>query len=110
MSGRKLNALEQKIHQTALAASGKVCSTTSKRCLTKSPASQKLTQKDIDAVTKDGSARTAALNFLLSTGMLKLLRGDDGKLSYRAVVKEELDVYVLRRVAGIPALDNSLLP
>ncbi|KAJ3557046.1 hypothetical protein NM688_g1683 [Phlebia brevispora] len=75
MSGRKLNSLEQKIHQSALSAGDK-----------------KITQREVDALAPDIAARTAALNFLLSTGMLKLLKGDDGKLQYRAVVKEELDV------------------
>ena len=95
MSGRKLNALEQKIHQSALAANDKVrvlvvvCSATSD--VTR-PDVQKLSQKQVDALSTDTSARTAALNFLLGTGLLKVLKGEDGKLFFRGVVKEELDV------------------
>lgn len=55
---------------------------------------QKITQRDVDGLSSDLAARTSALNFLLGSGLLKVLKGDDGKLHYRGVVKEELDVYV----------------
>ena len=57
---------------------------------------QKITQKEVDALSSDITARTTALNFLLGAGLLKVLKGEDGKLLYRGVVKEELDVYVVQ--------------
>ncbi|KAI0822408.1 hypothetical protein BC628DRAFT_1378417 [Trametes gibbosa] len=50
MSGRKLSAQEQKIHQAALADPKKT-----------------ITQKECEALIPDASSRTAALNFLLAT-------------------------------------------
>ncbi|KAI0357863.1 hypothetical protein OH77DRAFT_1421993 [Trametes cingulata] len=75
MSGRKLNALEQKLHQAALADSKKT-----------------LTQKECEALIPDPAARTAALNFLLGTGLLKAMKDTKGAVSFRAVMKKELDV------------------
>ncbi|KDQ50981.1 hypothetical protein JAAARDRAFT_41609 [Jaapia argillacea MUCL 33604] len=76
MSGsRKLSALEQRMHQAVLSASEKV-----------------LTMKELEKIAPDMSARTAALNFLLSTGMLKTLKDSKGGMSFRAVLKKELDV------------------
>ena len=62
---------------------------------------QKISQREVDALSSDLGARTAALNFLLGAGLLKVLKGDDGKLHYRGVVKEELDVYVLPCVRDV---------
>ncbi|KAI8972446.1 RNA polymerase Rpc34 subunit-domain-containing protein [Trametes punicea] len=75
MSGRKLNALEQKLHQAALADPKKT-----------------LTQKECEVLVPDPSARTAALNFLLGTGLLKAMKDTKGSVSFRAVMKKELDV------------------
>lgn len=75
MSVRKLSSLEQKIHQAVLAASNNT-----------------LSQKEIESVAPDARARTAALNFLLGAGLFKLLKDDRGTISFRAVVKKELDV------------------
>ena len=95
MSGRKLNGLEQKIHQAALAASEKVSISYYVARVTFLISNvQKISQREVDSLSSDLTARTSALNFLLGAGLLKVLKGDDGKLQYRGVVKEELDVYV----------------
>ncbi|OSX58243.1 hypothetical protein POSPLADRAFT_1185100 [Postia placenta MAD-698-R-SB12] len=75
MSGRKPNALEQKLHQAALA-----------------DAKKTLTQKECEALIPDASARMAAINFLLGTGLLKAMKDTKGVVSFRAVLKKELDV------------------
>ncbi|CAL1699571.1 unnamed protein product [Somion occarium] len=75
MSGRKLNALEQKLHQGALAAEDKT-----------------LTPKELESMSPDAAARTAALNFLLSAGLLKMLKDAKGKILFRAVGKREVEV------------------
>ncbi|EIW79795.1 hypothetical protein CONPUDRAFT_144945 [Coniophora puteana RWD-64-598 SS2] len=75
MSARKLNAVEQKIHQSALANSDKI-----------------LTQKDAEKLVQDVKSRTEAINFLLGTGLLKVMSNSAGQLSFRAVAKREMDV------------------
>ncbi|RPD52907.1 hypothetical protein L226DRAFT_496070 [Lentinus tigrinus ALCF2SS1-7] len=75
MSGRKLNSLEQKLHQAALA-----------------DPKHTLTQKECEALIPDAAARTAALNFLLGTGLLKAMKDTKGAVSFRAVMKKELEV------------------
>ncbi|OSD00667.1 hypothetical protein PYCCODRAFT_1453232 [Trametes coccinea BRFM310] len=75
MSGRKLNPLEQRLHQAALADPKKT-----------------LTQKECEALIPDPAARTGALNFLLGTGLLKAMKDTKGAVSFRAVMKKELDV------------------
>ncbi|KAI0718542.1 RNA polymerase Rpc34 subunit-domain-containing protein [Cerioporus squamosus] len=75
MSGRKLNTHEQKLHQAALA-----------------DPKHTLTQKECDALIPDAAARTAALNFLLGTGLLKAMKDTKGAVSFRAVMKKELEV------------------
>ncbi|GJE98809.1 RNA polymerase Rpc34 subunit-domain-containing protein [Phanerochaete sordida] len=71
---RKLNSLEQKIHQAALAADERT-----------------ITNKELEALAPDQAARTGAINFLLSAGLLKVLKDSGGRLQFRAVVKKELD-------------------
>ncbi|GBE83537.1 hypothetical protein SCP_0505910 [Sparassis crispa] len=75
MSGRKPNALEQKLHQAALADSKKT-----------------LSQKECETLIPDKAARVEAINFLLGTGMFKALKDTKGALSFRAVMKKELEV------------------
>ncbi|EKM56245.1 uncharacterized protein PHACADRAFT_117896 [Phanerochaete carnosa HHB-10118-sp] len=74
MSGRKLNALEQKIHQAALAADDRT-----------------IANKELETLAPDQAARTTATNFLLGAGLFKVLKDGSGKLMFRAVVKKELD-------------------
>ncbi len=113
MSGRKLNVLEQKIHQTALASEDKVRKVTHRHQLLSfehgesAHYSQTLSQKELDALSPDVSSRTSALNFLLGAGLLKVLKNEKGKLSFRAVVKQELEVYVFSLSLVIPILKNS---
>ena len=91
MSGRKLNAQEQKLHQAALADSKHVRGPINSErnyvllYLTDHSAhdySQTLTQKECEVLIPDPSARTAALNFLLGT--VRLLPsywfGEEGEL------------------------------
>ena len=47
------------------------------------------------ALVPDVTERTTALNFLLSAGLLKTLKNADGKLSFRGVVKGELEMCVI---------------
>ncbi|KAH9941555.1 RNA polymerase Rpc34 subunit-domain-containing protein [Amylocystis lapponica] len=75
MSGRKLNPTEQKLHQAALVDPKKT-----------------LSQKECDALVPDAAARLAAINFLLGTGLFKLLTDAKGRMSYRAVMKQEIDM------------------
>ncbi|KAG2134084.1 RNA polymerase Rpc34 subunit-domain-containing protein [Suillus clintonianus] len=75
MSGRKLNPEEQKLHQAALSSTDKV-----------------LTSKEAEKIIPDVSARTAAVNFLLGAGMLKVLSNAAGVISFRAVMKKEIEV------------------
>ncbi|KAG2057103.1 hypothetical protein BDR06DRAFT_952220 [Suillus hirtellus] len=75
MSGRKLNPEEQKLHQAALSSTDKV-----------------LTSKEAEKIVPDVSARTAAVNFLLGAGMLKVLSNAAGVISFRAVMKKEIEV------------------
>ncbi|KAI0943330.1 hypothetical protein AcW1_002518 [Taiwanofungus camphoratus] len=75
MSGRKLSALEQKLHQAALVDPKKT-----------------LSQKECETLVPDPSSRMAAINFLLGTGLFKALEDTKGMLSFRAVMKKEIDV------------------
>lgn len=52
--------------------------------------------KELEAIVPDQAARTASLNFLLGAGLLKVLKGSKGNLSFRAVVKKELEACVIR--------------
>ncbi|KIP03161.1 hypothetical protein PHLGIDRAFT_130315 [Phlebiopsis gigantea 11061_1 CR5-6] len=71
---RKLNALEQKIHQAALSADDRTVS-----------------GRELEALAPDQGARTTALNFLLGAGLLKAMKDAHGRLAFRAVVKKELE-------------------
>ncbi|KAH7882932.1 RNA polymerase Rpc34 subunit-domain-containing protein [Phlebopus sp. FC_14] len=75
MSGRKLNADELKLHQAALAGNDKI-----------------LTIKEAERLLPDAAARTAAINFLLGTGMFKVMTSSGGVNAFRAVMKKEMDV------------------
>jgi len=72
---RKLSVLEQRIHQAALAAP-----------------KMTLSQKEVDTLAPDATARLAAVNFLLATGLFKLLKDTKGHISYRTTPKQEIEV------------------
>ncbi|KAJ7068071.1 RNA polymerase Rpc34 subunit-domain-containing protein [Mycena amicta] len=74
MSRRPLNALETKLHQTALAAH-----------------KQELTSRDAEKLIPDSKARQNALNFLLGVGYLKALKDSKNNALFRAVSKVEHD-------------------
>ncbi|EIN14515.1 RNA polymerase Rpc34 [Punctularia strigosozonata HHB-11173 SS5] len=71
---RKLSAVEQKLHQASLAAPNKT-----------------ITPEDLTKLAGDASTGTAAINFLLSVGMLKAQNDSRGRLSFRAVAKGEME-------------------
>ena len=51
---------------------------------------QEITAKQCEAIIPDPKARAAALNFLLNTGMFKVLKDAKGNVLFRAVSKTEL--------------------
>ncbi|KAG1908388.1 RNA polymerase Rpc34 subunit-domain-containing protein [Suillus fuscotomentosus] len=83
MSGRKLNPEEQKLHQAALSSTDKASSIL--------PITHKY-HTEAEKIVPDVSARTAAVNFLLGAGMLKVLSNAAGVISFRAVMKKEIEV------------------
>ncbi|KZT63169.1 hypothetical protein DAEQUDRAFT_734121 [Daedalea quercina L-15889] len=72
---RKPNALEQRIHQAALADSKK-----------------SITPKECEALVPESKARMDAVNFLLATGLLKAMKDPKGNVLFRAVMKKEMEV------------------
>ncbi|KIJ45899.1 hypothetical protein M422DRAFT_59678 [Sphaerobolus stellatus SS14] len=74
-AARPLNASEQKIHQACLASDKKT-----------------LTQKEVDTLVPDGNSRVAAINFLLGTGLFKMLQDANRQISYKAVAKKEMEI------------------
>ncbi|KAF8516445.1 RNA polymerase Rpc34 subunit-domain-containing protein [Hysterangium stoloniferum] len=72
---RPLNAIEQKIHLA--------CSSNAKKTLS---------QKEIDALVPDVNVRIGAINFLLSTGMVKMMQDEGKQISYKAVAKKEIEI------------------
>ncbi|KAI6044092.1 RNA polymerase Rpc34 subunit-domain-containing protein, partial [Pisolithus marmoratus] len=75
MSSRKLSADELKLHQAALNANDKI-----------------LSVKEAEKLIPDAAARTAAINFLLGTGMFKVMASAGGVTAFRAVAKNEMEI------------------
>ncbi|KAI6044127.1 RNA polymerase Rpc34 subunit-domain-containing protein [Pisolithus marmoratus] len=75
MSSRKLSADELKLHQAALNANDKI-----------------LSVKEAGKLVPDAAARTAAINFLLGTGMFKVMASAGGVTAFRAVAKNEMEI------------------
>ncbi|KAI6011129.1 RNA polymerase Rpc34 subunit-domain-containing protein [Pisolithus marmoratus] len=75
MSSRKLSADELKLHQAALNANDKI-----------------LSVKEAGKLIPDAAARTAAINFLLGTGMFKVMASAGGVTAFRAVAKNEMEI------------------
>ncbi|KZV75623.1 hypothetical protein PENSPDRAFT_748285 [Peniophora sp. CONT] len=71
--GRKINALETKIHKAALAAG------------------RPLTQKEVDVLAPEPASRINALNYLSSSGLLRPQQDASGLL-WRAVTKQEFEI------------------
>ena len=61
------------------------------------------------SLEEDTTARTAALNFLLSAGLLKPMKSTSGKLQFRGVGKKESDVYVLIVYLSTTVAQGSIL-
>ncbi|KAI6100010.1 RNA polymerase Rpc34 subunit-domain-containing protein [Pisolithus croceorrhizus] len=80
MSSRKLSAEELKLHQAALTANDK------------SSSSKILQVKEAEKLVPDAAARTAAINFLLGTGMFKVIASAGGVTAFRAVAKNEIEI------------------
>ena len=83
-SGRKLNALEQVLHQAALADPKMVSGLVSLLIVELTidfVSCQTLTMKDAEGLAPDAAARTQALNFLLGTVNIEVgyFRGADDK-------------------------------
>lgn len=52
---------------------------------------QSLTSQSLATLAPDVNERKVAINFLLGAGLLKLLQHPGGKVSFRGVVKGELE-------------------
>jgi DNA-directed RNA polymerase III subunit RPC6 len=90
MAGRPPNEFERKLHQAALADPKKVCLAFDSRSTLKQRW-QELTAKQSEAIVPDLSDRRSALNFLLGVGLFKLLKDGKGNVSFRAVLKTEMN-------------------
>ncbi|KAJ7507539.1 RNA polymerase Rpc34 subunit-domain-containing protein [Mycena galericulata] len=71
---RRINELESKLHQAALAG-----------------LKHEITSKQAESVIPDQKARQNALNFLLGVGLFKSLKDAKGNITFRAVTKGELE-------------------
>jgi len=96
MTARASNELERKLHQAALADSKKVCIyviRTILQCLHST--FQVITVKQSEAIIPDTKMREGAINFLLGVGLFKMLKDNQGTVSFRAVAKNEINAYVV---------------
>jgi len=59
---------------------------------------QVITVKQSEAIVPDTRTRENAINFLLGVGLFKMLKDNQGTVSFRAVAKNEINAYVV----GIP--------
>jgi len=57
-----------------------------------------MTVKQSEAIIPDTRSRENAINFLLGVGLFKMLKDNQGIVSFRAVAKNEINAYV----DGIP--------
>jgi len=96
MTRRPPNELEKKLHQAALADPKKVglrLVRTILRPLT--PIFQVITVKQSEVIAPDTKMRENAINFLLGVGLFKMLKDNQGTVSFRAVAKNEINAYVV---------------
>ena len=99
MTARPPNELEKKLHQAALSDPKKVnlyVAQTILQCLTST--FQVITVKQSEAIIPDTKMRESAINFLLGVGLFKMLKDNQGTVSFRAVAKNEIAAYVV----GLP--------
>lgn len=57
-----------------------------------------ITAKQSEAIVPDTRMRENAMNFLLGVGLFKMLKDNQGTVSFRAVAKNEMNAYVI----GLP--------
>ena len=57
--------------------------------------SQVMTVKQSEAIIPDTRTRENAINFLLGVGLFKMLKDNQGTVSFRAVAKNEINAYVI---------------
>jgi hypothetical protein len=53
-----------------------------------------ITVKQSEAIIPDTKMREGAINFLLGVGLFKMLKDNQGTVSFRAVAKNEMSAYV----------------
>ena len=54
-----------------------------------------ITIKQSEAIIQDTKMREKAINFLLGVGLFKMLKDNQGTVSFRAVAKNEMNAYVV---------------
>ena len=54
-----------------------------------------MTVKQSEAIIPDTRTRENAINFLLGVGLFKMLKDNQGTVSFRAVAKNEINAYVI---------------
>jgi hypothetical protein len=54
-----------------------------------------ITVKQSEAIIPDTKMRENAINFLLGVGLFKMLKDNQGTVSFRAVAKNEINAYVV---------------
>ena len=95
MTARSPNELERKLHQVALADPKKVSVCHANHPVTLTPTFQVLTVKQSEAIIPNTKTRENAINFLLGVGLFKMLKDNQGTVSFRAVAKNEINAYVI---------------
>ena len=74
---------------------------------------QVITVKQSEAIIPDTKTRENAINFLLGVGLLKMLKDNQGTVSFRAVAKNEINAYVsclsYRRILTVDASEPKIL-
>ena len=96
MTARPPNELEKKLHQIALADPKKVCPHVMRTIPQRSNSIfQVVTVKQSEAIIPDTKMREGAINFLLGVGLFKMLKDNQGTVSFRAVAKNEINAYVV---------------
>jgi len=55
---------------------------------------QVVTVKQVEAIIPDTKMRENAINFLLRVGLFKMLKDNQGTVSFRAVAQNEINAYV----------------
>ena len=93
MGSRAPNDVESKLHIAAMGNPKKVCKSNTIILFGLTHfyfTIQEITAKECEGIIPDTTARAAALNFLLSSGMFKLLKDAKGNVIFRAVSRGEL--------------------